>query len=295
MGASAYAASSEADSQARYHRDLFAALYRWPEVWPAVLEVAGDAPRGIALGLDQLGHFGPVGTALAGDRLLAAVRGRFARVVELGSGLGGAGRQLARTMRERGAAPAVIGVELLAEHCRGAATIAEVLGDSSVTVVNADVRALPLGRGTADAVVAVGSASHFSAMGPVLREAARVLRPGGVLVMTEEVSLRPAGSPPVGDEFRRHHPPAVFHAAPPERRLAELAAAGLTVESFEPLTEWAVPLLRQRVRALAFFAACAVGVFGDDATFRRLADTLRITADEYARGSIQPTLIVARA
>jgi SAM-dependent methyltransferase len=295
MKIGAHGALAEAEIQARYHRDVFEALYRWDEVWPAVLDVAGDAERAAALGLDQLGHFGPVGTALVGELVLSTVRGRLTGILELGSGFGGASRQLARLMRARGAAPAVLGVELVAGHCRVATTIARVLGDTSTTVVNADARRLPLGAEAVDAVVAVGSASHFSSMDQVLRETRRVLRPDGVLVMTEEVSLRPAGAPPVGDAFRHHHPAAVFPATTPERRRAQLAAAGFAVETFQPLTGWALPLVRQRVRALRFFAACAVQVFGGEAAFRSVTDTLRATGDEYARGSVEPTLIVARA
>jgi SAM-dependent methyltransferase len=287
--------SGEANIQARYHRDVFQTLYRWDEIWPEILDIAGNVDRAAALGLDQLGHFGPVGTSLVGDRLLSSVRGRLAHIVELGSGFGGVSRQLAQLIGVRGAAPAVLGVELLLDHCRVATAIARVLDDTTTTVVNADVRQLPLPSASVDAVVAVGSASHFSSMDQVLRETRRVLRPEGVLVMTEEVSLRPAGAPAVHAAFQRHHPSAVFPAATPECRRMQLNTAGFTVETFEPLTAWALPLIRQRVRALQFFASCAMRIFGGEAAFDRLADTLRATADEYERGGVEPAIIVARA
>ena len=111
--------------------------------------------------------------------------------------------------------------------------------------------------------------------------------------MTEEVSLRPTGGPRVRDAFLHRHPPAVFRAASPQHRHAQLEASGFTVEAFEPLEEWAIPLLRQRVRALELFQECAMEVFGNTA-YQDLVETLLATADEYERGSIQPTLIVAR-
>jgi SAM-dependent methyltransferase len=284
---------AEVDTQARYHGEVFAALHRWGDVWTAALDMAGDRDSAIALALDQLGHFGPLGTELIADRLLSSAHGPLARVIELGSGFGGVLRHLGRIMRSRGERPFLVGIELVPDHCKVAMTIARSLGDSTTLTVTGDVGRLPLHSMSIDAVFACGSASHFSAMAKALTEAHRVLRPGGVLAMTEEVSLRPVAGPQVGDAFVRHHPPGVFWVESPQNRRAQLKASGFTVETFEPIKEWAGALLRQRVRALGFFQECAVRVFGG-AAYQRLIDTLKTAAYEYERGSIQPTLIVAR-
>jgi len=54
------------------------------------MDVAGGAPSAIRFAFDQLGHLGPSGVALAIERLVAYTDGRLLKVVELGSGFGGA-------------------------------------------------------------------------------------------------------------------------------------------------------------------------------------------------------------
>jgi SAM-dependent methyltransferase len=255
--------------------------------------MAGDETCALAFGLDQLGHFGPRCVSLVVERLVQATAGPLTHVLEVGSGFGGALRQVERELRSRKVDASLVGVELVAEHCANAAAISGVLADPAPRIVQADARRLPLRSGSMDAVFAAGSASHFSSIRDVLAECGRVLRPGGVLVMTEEVSVRPAGGPEPGDEFVQHHPRDVFHAATPEERRDELTAAALMVEAFEPLVRWAVPLLRQRVQALRFMAHCAMRMFGEQA-YERMVRTLTSAADEYERGSIEPVLVVAR-
>ncbi len=108
------------------------------------------------------------------------------------------------------------------------------------------------------------------------------------------VSLRPTTGPSVLPAFLKYHPPAVFHFASPEQRRCEMERAGLVVEAFEPLAEWAVSLLRQRVQALRLLESCASQTFGRE-PYTRILGTLTSAADEYERGSITPTLLVARS
>jgi SAM-dependent methyltransferase len=283
----------DSDTQESYHRQLFAGWYQLDSFWQGALDLIGDKDDAIRLGLDQLGHFGPRGVALVAERLVAATGGQMTRVVELGSGFGGAIRHMGRLLRAQGISPWLIGVEFVAEHCELAAAIGRTMGDTVPLILNADAMRLPFSPGEVDAVFVAGSASHFSSMGEVLAECHRVLRPGGVLVMTEEVSLRPQGGPEPGADFARLHPPEVFRATSPEQRRAQIEAAGLKIETFEQLTDWAVPLLRQRVNALKFMGKCATQMFGLDA-YEQMIGTLTSAADEYERGTILPTIIVAR-
>ncbi len=55
----------------------------------------------------------------------------------------------------------------------------------AATFVRADAAALPLGPATADALTCGFALRNFAAIPPVLAEAARVLRPGGRLVLLE--------------------------------------------------------------------------------------------------------------
>ena len=285
--------AADVASQAVYHRQLFDALFRWQQFWTETLDMTGDEASALALGLDQMGHFGPRGVSLVVERMVARTSGALARVLEVGSGFGGALRQVGRELHARGIAAQLVGVEFVAEHCANAAAINRSLRHDRPVFVQADAQRLPFSAASFDAVFAAGSASHFASGAGVLVECGRVLRPGGVLVMTEEVGMRPAGGPSPGEVFRRYHPEDVFHAVEPEERRADIAAAGLTVESFESLVRWAVPLLRQRVHALRFLGHCARRMFGANA-YDEIVGTLTSAADEYERGAVEPVVVTAR-
>jgi SAM-dependent methyltransferase len=285
--------AADVTSQAVYHRQLFDALFRWEQFWTETLDMTGDEESALALGLDQMGHFGPRGVSLVVDRMVAATSGALSRVLEVGSGIGGALRQVGRELDERGIAAELIGVEFVAEHCANAAVINRSLRLDAPVFVQADAQRLPFASASFDAVFAAGSASHFASAAAVLAECGRVLRPRGVLVITEEVGMRPAAGPAAGESFARYHPPDVFHGSTPEQRRAEIEAAGLTIEEYEPLVRWAVPLLRQRVHALRFLGHCAQRMFGVNA-YEEMVGTLTSAADEYERGAIEPVVLTAR-
>ena len=93
------------------------------------------------------------------------------RVLDLGCGKG----RFARRLAEDGAA--VVGLDL------SAAMLAEGEG---LDRVRASARRLPFADGAFDAVVAVEVFEHLAALDDVLREARRVLRPGGVLAIVDK-------------------------------------------------------------------------------------------------------------
>jgi ubiquinone/menaquinone biosynthesis C-methylase UbiE len=285
--------SVEAERQAAFHQRLFTALFQWDEVWHAALELAGDQRTALRLGLDQLGHFGAPGVDLVADRFVGSAHGQPTRVLELGSGFGGALRQIGRRLNSVGMHPTLVGVELVREHCKLATVVGRTAGDQDMLITNADAARLPFCSNSMDGVFAVGSASHFMAMKAILGECGRVLAPQGVLVMMEEVSLRPRGAPPPSPSFVAHHPTEAFFAATPEQRRDDLRAAGFEIEVFQSLHDWALPLLRQRIRAFQLLGSCALQIFGSDAC-PRIIGTLQSAADEYEHGSIEPMLIVAR-
>jgi SAM-dependent methyltransferase len=284
-------ANPEIERQATYHSALFAGLSQWDDVWKVAIDLIGHPETALGLGLDQLGLFGPRGVSLVIDQIVQAADGRLRHVVELGSGFGGALRQAGRELRARGFQPRLTGVELVGQHCELSRIIGRALDDVGLSVVQADARHLPMQAGSVDAIFASGSASHFDSMAAVLAESYRVLRPGGVVVMTEEVSLQPEDVPGPGDAFVMHHP--FVRPATPERRRSEFEAAGLTIGAWRSLTDWAAPLLRQRVQMLRLLSDCAAKMYGPD-EYARIVDTLTSASVEYERGSVQPVLVVAR-
>jgi SAM-dependent methyltransferase/8-oxo-dGTP pyrophosphatase MutT (NUDIX family) len=123
---------------------------------------------------------------LAGDVLQRAgldLAGR--RVVEIGCGTGVNSAWLA----ERGAS--VVGLDLsegmLAEARARVAAGARAATDAArVTFIRHDITtSWPLDAGAAQAVIAMLVLEHVEALGAVMREAARVLVPGGVLYLCE--------------------------------------------------------------------------------------------------------------
>jgi SAM-dependent methyltransferase len=285
--------AAEIQSQEEYHLQLFESLYRWDTFWAATLDLIGDENAAVQLAIDQLGHFGPEGIAMVAERLVSASAMPLRRVVELGSGFGGALRHMGRELRSRNVSPSMIGVEFVAGHCSLTSEIGRTIKDSHALIAQADVRCLPLAPASVDGVFAAGSLSHFSHLEEVLLECHRILRPAGVLVFLDEVSLRLEGSPEPGELFLQHHPPEVFHASTPQQRRAQVEDAGLTIEAFEPLVEWAASLLWQRVRILRFLGHCAIRMYGAGHC-DRIIGTLTSAAVEYERGTIQPALFVAR-
>jgi SAM-dependent methyltransferase len=287
------AAAIEIKNQKSFHRTIFESLQDWEPLWKAAIEMVGDKESAMLLGIDQLGHFGPRGVGLVADRLLLTADGSLTRVVELGSGFGGALRQVRRHMRDRGVFSQVLGIELVAEHAALSATIGQSMGDTEPDVLIGDARRLPFSDSRIDALFVTGSASYIRPMSEVLRECGRVLRPKGVLVMTEEVGLRPSDGPEPGEAFIRNHPRQIVSSTTLEKRRAEIEAAGLIVEEFTSLVDWATPLLRQRVLALKFMGHCATEMFGEE-SYEQMVGMLTSAVEEYERGSIVPIIIVAR-
>ncbi|MCW7944577.1 hypothetical protein AAW14_21825 [Streptomyces hygroscopicus] len=280
--------------QGDYHRRLFHALHDWDRSWEGMLDVAGDAAGARALGFDQLGHFGAQGCALVAAAVAAGVEpGTAVSLAELGCGFGGALREIVAGLRARGVTTGrCVGVDFVAEHVRLFSTIENAADTRTAQPVQADVRALPLSDGCLDAVVCTGSLPHFAEVETVFCEAFRVLRPGGLLVMTEETSLRVSGRD-LSDDFLRCHPPDIFFLTDAEERVAQLVRSGFTDIVVRDLTEWADALLGDRLKAMRLFFGDVAEIFGTDET-KTLLDTLAAAREEYRRGTVKPAVVTAR-
>jgi SAM-dependent methyltransferase len=135
-----------------------------------------------------------LGQALAGDRehwsgppemverIAETVRtGPDDVVVDIGAGLGGPARRLARLTGCR-----VFAVDALPEVLLHGKRRARAAADEErVTFVAGSAESLPLRSGVADQAWSLGVVAHIEDNEKFAKEVLRVLRPGGVLVLTE--------------------------------------------------------------------------------------------------------------
>jgi SAM-dependent methyltransferase len=162
-------------------------------------------------------------------------------VADFCAGLGGPARYFATRYGVD-----VTGVELTRERVEGAETLTRAvdLGDR-VRVLSGDVTAAPLGDDTMDAVYSQEAFLHVPDKAKAVKEAARVLTPGGVLVFTDWVRHRS-----LNDDEAQSMWTGI--AAQTLQSIAEyaglLAAAGFEVVKVDDLTsDWGT-ILAERSR-----------------------------------------------
>ena len=102
------------------------------------------------------------------------------RVLDIGCGAGHTALAVAP------GAASVTAVDLTREMLEVAAALARERGITNITFEPADVSALPFPDATFDIVTSRYSAHHYGAPEKALAEAARVLRPGGRLLLVED-------------------------------------------------------------------------------------------------------------
>jgi len=137
-------------------------------------------------------HYG--GLAAVDTLARLAGVGATTRLLDLCAGLGGPARFLASRRSCQ-----VVALELNASRAAGAARLTRLVGlEARVRVVRGDATRLPLGSRRFDACLSQEAFLHIEDKAAVLREAHRVLVPGGRLAFTDWVA-RPA----LGDAERR--------------------------------------------------------------------------------------------
>lgn len=142
------------------------------------------------------------------------------RVVDLGSGYGGAARHLCRHPGIRVDAINISRVE----NVRHRNLNREAGLDTRITVHDASFEAVPLPDGCADVVWSQDAILHSGDRQQVMRQAARVLRPGGLMVMTDPMAADGVSADSLDAILQRIH---LSDLGSPERYQAWASAAGM--------------------------------------------------------------------
>ena len=196
--------------------------------------------------------------ALVAGEVRSLASSRQLHVVDLGCGVGASVAYLARALPVR-----ATGVTLSPVQARMAAErLAEAGLADRVRCVEGDYTALPPEVETADAAYAIESFVHGPSPERFFREAARLVRPGGLLMVCDDVR-RESDDPRaarVTRQFARGWHVNTLVTAAELRQLA--AAAGFTHERTMDLTPW-LELNRPRDRAIRLLAAAAQWLPGE--------------------------------
>jgi ubiquinone/menaquinone biosynthesis C-methylase UbiE len=208
----------------------------------------------------------------ANDALARATAiGEGSRVADFCAGLGGPARYLAW---KYGAD--VTGVDLTPARVKGAAELTALVGLADrVRVVEGDVTRAPLPDRSFDAVISQEAFLHVPDKGQTIREAFRVLRPGGRFAFTDWVAHRPLSADDA-ELFWQGQAVRNLQSVADYRGLIE--DAGFRLETTVDLTAAWADILRKRLemyRTLRDETRAAGAPSGHDAFYRsyvRLVD-----------------------
>jgi ubiquinone/menaquinone biosynthesis C-methylase UbiE len=203
------------------------------------------------------------------------------QIADFCAGLGGPARYFAHRYGVH-----VTGIELNPGRAAGAQELTRLVGLAHhVRIVEGDVTKAPLPDGSVDVVVSQEAMLHVPDKAAALREAFRILRPGGRLVFTDWVTHRPL-APADADAMWQGIAAQTLQGLSDYRRL--LDQAGFSMLSVEDMTdEWAV-ILRERFamyRRLREETARESLAAGDEAFYRAYARLVALVEERTLGGA----------
>ena len=162
------------------------------------------------------------------------------KVADLCAGLAGPARYMAQRYGVD-----VTGIELTPARVRGANDLTKLVGfDDKVRVIEANVMAVPLADQSVDAVLSQEAFLHVPDKAKALREAHRILKPGGRLAFTDWIAHRPLSD---ADARLMWQGMAATGLLNIPDYVALIERCGFAVESTQDLTaDWAV-ILKERL------------------------------------------------
>lgn len=184
-----------------------------------------------------------------------------ARVVDIGSGLGGPARTLAETYGCH-----VTGIDLTEAFCTAAAVLSSwVALDELTAFQQGDATAMPFADAAFDAAMSLHVGMNIPAKDELYREAHRVLKPGGVFAVYD-ILQGEGGAVPFPVPWAREA--SISHLASPDEMAALLTAAGFKIlaraDSSEESRKWLEARGRQKAAADAPQQVTTQVLFGDD-------------------------------
>jgi SAM-dependent methyltransferase len=148
------------------------------------------APGWLNLGLWE-GEGDPEEAPVAVRRLVETIADelpKHADVLDVGNGLGVQDAVIARVAEPR----RLVALNITESQLRAGR---DAMAEARALPVNGDAVRIPLRDGSVDGVISVEAAFHFSSRAAFFREARRVLRPGGVLTMSDVPAQRNPRTP----------------------------------------------------------------------------------------------------
>jgi SAM-dependent methyltransferase len=165
-------------------------------------------------------------TALAGLIAFAAPQPHWS-VLDIATGTGHTALALAPLVGQ------VIGFDLTPEMLSEAERLRQAQAAANVTFRQGDVHHLPFADGSFDLVTCRRAAHHFSDIKRALAEIARVLRPGGRLVMDDRSVPEDDWADHFVNKLDWYHDESHVREYRPSEWLAMLAGSGLMVEAMD--------------------------------------------------------------
>ena len=146
----------------------------------ALRKVMGDKAPLTPDVLAQMDHFHGGGIASTRDLVAALQPQAGERILDIGSGIGGPARWIASTFSCH-----VTGIDLTPAFCRAAELLNEVTGlVEQVRIVEGSALAMPFGDGSFDRAYSQNVVMNIADKPGFYREASRVLKPGGLLALS---------------------------------------------------------------------------------------------------------------
>lgn len=186
--------------------------------------------------LSLIDHFHGRGIVATKEMVKALDPKSGERILDIGSGIGGPARWIASHYGCH-----VTGIDLTKAFCEAAVTLTEATAlTDRVTIVNGSALELPFADASFDRAYSQNVIMNIADKPRFYREARRVLKPGGILVLSN-LAQGPAGDAIYPTPWAETAA-ASFLATPDETR-AEIEAAGLKIRSFRDTTADGLPAL----------------------------------------------------